>query len=466
MSLEKYSNFLRVFSRDEMTGSERVSYRFKSFLLDTKERRLSHNGESIPLTPKVFDTLVYLVEHADHLVEKAELMESVWRDSFVEEGNLTRSIHALRRALGQDKNGNKFIETVPTKGYRFVAPVEVVEDAVDLPDPRYQKEPESDGDNAFEFGLDPIVNEDEAAALPPSLSVGFRWIPLTLLLLGIIALLLVWSGLVGRSDTHQAEVVAETNAQPAQPSKFYWEMTDVEQVDLIRERSKYIQTLNGDDPADLDEQFMRSVKVELDDFVSRNNSVSDRPFREPIRKVYERAARDAEEIADYFEAAQMSGALGIYQAMAESEYHQCLISPTGSVGLFQLTKRTAKLYDLEPDGYCDIARNAEAASRYMADIGKEMAGDRANATLSLFTYNVGSAQTQEYLRELRRMRIWERSAWAILRNRSALSKPIPDSAPFYLARFFAAAVIGETPSAFDLSTPPLSTIRTARSANR
>lgn len=127
MSLENSSSSLRFFSVGEMSGREKVSYRFKSFLLNAGERQLLRDGDPIPLTPKVFDTLVYLVENAGHLVEKGELMESVWPDAVVEEGNLSRSIHALRRALGQDDNGNKFIETVPTKGYRFVADVTAVQ---------------------------------------------------------------------------------------------------------------------------------------------------------------------------------------------------------------------------------------------------------------------------------------------------------------------------------------------------
>jgi DNA-binding winged helix-turn-helix (wHTH) protein/tetratricopeptide (TPR) repeat protein/TolB-like protein len=123
MSLKNSSSFLRFFSVAEMNGGENQSYRFKSFLLKSAERQLLRDGETVALTPKVFDTLVYLVKRAGHLVEKQELMDSVWRDSFVEEGNLARSIYELRRALGQDKNGNKFIETIPTKGYRFVAEV-------------------------------------------------------------------------------------------------------------------------------------------------------------------------------------------------------------------------------------------------------------------------------------------------------------------------------------------------------
>lgn len=123
MSLDNSSKFLQFFSGAKMNGKEKRWYRFKSFLLNVSERQLLDADRAIALTPKSFDTLVYLVERAGHLVEKEELMQAVWPDSFVEDGNLSRTIHDLRKALGQDKNGNKFIETIPTKGYRFVADV-------------------------------------------------------------------------------------------------------------------------------------------------------------------------------------------------------------------------------------------------------------------------------------------------------------------------------------------------------
>ena len=84
------------------------------------------NGNAVPLTPKAFDVLVVLVERSGHLVEKDELLRIVWADSFVEEANIARIIHTLRKVLGEDENGNKFIETVAKKGYRFVAKVEEV----------------------------------------------------------------------------------------------------------------------------------------------------------------------------------------------------------------------------------------------------------------------------------------------------------------------------------------------------
>lgn len=100
-------------------------YEFGPFRLDEGERSLSRDLEPVALTPKVFDTLLLLVRNAGHLVDKEELMTLIWPDSFVEEANLNRSISTLRRALGEAPNLPRYIETVPKRGYRFIAPVNV-----------------------------------------------------------------------------------------------------------------------------------------------------------------------------------------------------------------------------------------------------------------------------------------------------------------------------------------------------
>ena len=95
-------------------------YEFGPFRLEPAERKLLRDGEVVALTPKVFDMLVMLVRNSGHLLDKDELIRSLWPDSFVEEGNLTNNIFALRKALGND---HEHIETVPRRGYRFVGAV-------------------------------------------------------------------------------------------------------------------------------------------------------------------------------------------------------------------------------------------------------------------------------------------------------------------------------------------------------
>jgi DNA-binding winged helix-turn-helix (wHTH) protein/TolB-like protein/Tfp pilus assembly protein PilF len=104
-----------------MSQQDSHSYEFGRFRLKTEERVLLREGELVPLTPKVFDILVTLVENGGQVVAKDDLMKRVWPNTFVEEGNLTQNISLLRKALGESPGGVQFIETVPRRGYRFVA---------------------------------------------------------------------------------------------------------------------------------------------------------------------------------------------------------------------------------------------------------------------------------------------------------------------------------------------------------
>lgn len=101
-------------------------YEFGSFQFDPADHLLLSSGNPVPLTPKAFEILSVLVQNGHRLTTKEELMSKVWPDSFVEEANLTVNISALRRVLGEMPDGHQYIETVPKKGYRFVAPVKEV----------------------------------------------------------------------------------------------------------------------------------------------------------------------------------------------------------------------------------------------------------------------------------------------------------------------------------------------------
>jgi len=98
-------------------------YEFGPFRLDAGERLLLRDGQVVPLTPKAFNVLLALVEQRGRLLEKETLLKTVWPDSFVEEGNLADNISRVRKALGEGEDGQKFIETIPRRGYRFVADV-------------------------------------------------------------------------------------------------------------------------------------------------------------------------------------------------------------------------------------------------------------------------------------------------------------------------------------------------------
>jgi DNA-binding winged helix-turn-helix (wHTH) protein/Tol biopolymer transport system component len=103
-----------------MSSETKYLYEFGDFRLDPSERLLLRNGVSVSLPPKAFATLVLLVERSGRVCDKQELMRAVWPETFVEENNLTQCISTLRKSLGDNGNGQGFIETVPRLGYRFV----------------------------------------------------------------------------------------------------------------------------------------------------------------------------------------------------------------------------------------------------------------------------------------------------------------------------------------------------------
>jgi len=94
-------------------------YEFGPFRMDRAERLLTREGAPVPLTPKAFEVLLTLVERSGHVVSKEALLARVWPDRYVEESNVTQLVFVLRKLLGPDDDGHHYIETVPTRGYRF-----------------------------------------------------------------------------------------------------------------------------------------------------------------------------------------------------------------------------------------------------------------------------------------------------------------------------------------------------------
>ena len=121
----------------EAPGHQR--YSFGPFLLDPREKVLFRRGQALGLSPKAIETLLTLVEHHGHVIEKAQLLERVWPNTFVEEATLTQNIFTVRKALGDSPNGHAYIETVPKRGYRFVAPVNTIEQTPGSPVKKSQR---------------------------------------------------------------------------------------------------------------------------------------------------------------------------------------------------------------------------------------------------------------------------------------------------------------------------------------
>jgi DNA-binding winged helix-turn-helix (wHTH) protein len=136
-----------------MGASDKRSYEFGSFRLDAGEYVLLRDGQVIPMSPKVFETLLVLVENSGHVVGKEELYKQVWQEAFVEETNLTKNISILRKILSEGDAERSFIETVPKRGYRFVVPVR-----------KSGSEYSEQGSKSFSAGGPPASTAETAAA--------------------------------------------------------------------------------------------------------------------------------------------------------------------------------------------------------------------------------------------------------------------------------------------------------------
>ncbi|GEM_PF-5342055 len=118
-----------LFFRAMQANSYNKIYKLGDFRVDPMRRKLVNaEGEVVYLTPKTFDLLLMLIESGGRIVTKDELMSTVWNDAFVEEANLVQTISMLRKALGETRGDNRFIVTVPGRGYRFITQVEEIFD--------------------------------------------------------------------------------------------------------------------------------------------------------------------------------------------------------------------------------------------------------------------------------------------------------------------------------------------------
>jgi Tol biopolymer transport system component/DNA-binding winged helix-turn-helix (wHTH) protein len=115
--------------------NEPTAYEFEDIRVDLARLEVTRAGQPVTLEPKAFDVLRVLIHGRDRLVSKEEILDAVWRDTFVTPNVLTRAVAQLRKALGDEAKDSRYIQTVATRGYRFIAPVRVVEAgaSVDVP---------------------------------------------------------------------------------------------------------------------------------------------------------------------------------------------------------------------------------------------------------------------------------------------------------------------------------------------
>src|SRR5215470_228711 len=119
--------------RCDMKNNTDCIYEFGPYSLIVEERQLLVDGRQAPLTPKALDILIMLVQNNGRVLEKKEIMDQIWPDTFVEEATLAQNIFTIRKTLGESIKGIQYIETIPRRGYRFIAGVKKSYRAVSKP---------------------------------------------------------------------------------------------------------------------------------------------------------------------------------------------------------------------------------------------------------------------------------------------------------------------------------------------
>ncbi len=225
----------------------------------------------------------------------------------------------------------------------------------------------------------------------------------------------------------------------------YSKMKPAEQLAFLEREAGRVSAMIAEDgkPIAISADGLLLVKREIDDYASRVESTDARPWRENIRLVLDRGARYAPGISKTFQSEGAPPVLGIYLAMVESEYNECLESPSGAKGVFQFMPATGERFGLVAEDLCDSEKAAVAAARYLRELRKEFGSSGRGAVLAVLSYNQGERKVHETFAETQ-------DVWGTL-----VRTPNAEGSR-YVARILAAAIVGENPSAFGLSGKPLS----------
>lgn len=242
-------------------------------------------------------------------------------------------------------------------------------------------------------------------------------------------------------------------------SKGYAAMSEIEKSAYVEAQARQISArLSGGAPVTITPDAVRLIRRELDAYASRGGGPP-RPGREPLDAVFARGRAVVPTIRRAFEAEGLPAFTGIYIAMIESEFHECLESPLGARGMFQFLPKTAERYGVAAADLCDLDRSAPAAARYVKDRRGELGFDPLGSILAVLAYNAGEKNVATALIHVHGTGASrEASFWSLLA--APHGRGLPDyfvnESSRYVPLFFAAAIAGENPHDFGLDAQPLS----------
>jgi hypothetical protein len=244
--------------------------------------------------------------------------------------------------------------------------------------------------------------------------------------------------------------------------KLYRQMNDAEKIAFIKRRTKHISIMMGGRPYAITPEVAGYIKYWLDAYARRvGNNKGRKMWAGDMRLVFEEATRYAPLIINAFEDEQVPPVVGLYLPVIETEYHNVATENIAHAkGLFQFIPGTARGYGIHPDDRTDVEKMAPAAARHIRDNMLDFGNDSMSVAMAIAGYN---RATQSLLRDLRTVakignnEEKERNFWTLVANQGALDHYFQNENKNYVPRFFAAAIMGETPWAFGLKMRALST---------
>lgn len=262
-----------------------------------------------------------------------------------------------------------------------------------------------------------------------------------------------------------------TNSGNNQPSsKKYAEMSDAEKSQYLAQKAQKISEMMGNQSSDeVPAAAIDKIKGYVDAYAKRADAkkVDECKFSDNLQAIYERAAKNAPFIINAFNQEGINPQIGIYLAVIESEHCACLQSPTGSLGLFQLTTATAEKYGLSPvkgasstnpDDRCKTEPASKAAAKYVKSLIANYDNPQTSVALAIISFNSGEALSNDLKKTTESNADLQKSFWSLITESGKFSGQLQAESLKYLPKFIAAAIIGENPADFGLTLQPISTI--------
>jgi hypothetical protein len=252
---------------------------------------------------------------------------------------------------------------------------------------------------------------------------------------------------------------ADTNSVPPESAKLYLQMSEEEQYEFIEQRARHVSRMIGSGTYEFSRPSISYIKQYVDAYAHRVSNGSKVTWGEDLNNVFGRAQRYAPVIIRAFNGRRIPPAIGLYLVAVETEYTNfAQENEAGAAGLFQFIPSTAEAYGVPANQRTNVDRMSQAAAHYVADRIGEFGTDPMSVALCIAGYNRSPDSVRSDLQSVMNSSNKERSFWTLVTNSNKLDKWFQGENIKYVPKYFAAAVVGETPWAFGLKMKqPLST---------